>query len=112
MNTKIARSAGVAIMVGIGVLVNCGSAAAITPSLPPSREHVAQAWVGFSVDAASTLRIDLKADGTGSGILLSGDEPKRFQVTAWTLKSDSLELSIHFKDPDIETSRLAGKFKT
>jgi hypothetical protein len=81
-------------------------------SPPPSREYVAQVWVGFSVDDVVTLRIELKADGTGSGVLLSGDKTRRFQVISWNLNDDALDIAIHFADAEISASRLSGKFKT
>src|SRR6266850_1891494 len=87
-------------------------ASAITVSPLPSLEYASQAWVGFSADDRYAVRISLKADGTGSGTLLSGNlvaEP--FEITSWKLESRALIFSVDFHSRERSAAHLAGRFK-
>jgi hypothetical protein len=107
--SRIARR----VVVGIAALLSLATTAiAIKVSPPPKREYASQVWIGFSVNDGSTLRLDLKPDGTGSGVLLEGDERELFTVTSWTLDQYALRLSVRFTNPEIKVSQMAGKFKT
>lgn len=106
------RHRSVLICTAIAALLTCRDASAIKVSPPPSREYVAQTWVGFSTDDLYTIRINLNADGTGTGVLiLSTEAPEPFDVRTWTLDQDSLVVSVRFHSRKRSVSRIEGSFK-
>jgi hypothetical protein len=82
---------------------------AITVTPPPTPAYVGQIWVGFSVDDSTTLRLELKPSGTGSGVLLTNDAAAHFRVTAWKLTGVTLDVDIRF-GTEGDTAHLTGQF--
>lgn len=61
---------------------------------PLSHEAVAQVWLGWSEDGLDLFRLDLKADATGMGGSVFGDEqPRLFRITSWKYEPERIEMT-------------------
>src|SRR2546425_1082821 len=61
---------------------------------PLSHEAVAQVWLGLSEDGLHVFRLDLRADGTGVGGYVFGDEqPRLFRITSWKYEPERIEMT-------------------
>jgi hypothetical protein len=77
------------------VLIISGTADVAAKTVPITREHIAQAWVGMSSDGAYVYRLALNADGTGAGAFVFLDQdPCAFRIKNWTYKKGSVSIDI------------------
>ena len=59
----------------------------------PTREEIAQVWVGWSKDELYLLRLDLFANGKGiGGYTFLGEEPRTFQISSWKYYKGRIEV--------------------
>jgi len=107
------RESAVAVAFLLSVSMAWWDVAAIVVTPPPSKQFVAQTWLGFSPDDRYMLRLQLSSSGTGQGVLMHLDgtvEP--FDVVSWRLAMYDLHLEIHFKDADLQAAQLSGAIKS
>lgn len=66
---------------------------------PPTREEVAQVWVGWSTDDLYLLRVELLPNGKGFGAYsFLEEEPRTFRITSWEYVAG--QIKIHPAPPD------------
>ena len=89
------RSAGVALL-GFALLVS-GTAQGRKVVGPPSRESVADVWVGLSEDELYLFRVALSADGTGTiGFVFAGGDAVVYSISGWRYSKGNIEIDTDF----------------
>lgn len=83
----------------VALLVIMILAATSTPSFArkrarlPTREEIAQVWVGWSKDELYLLRLELFTNGKGiGGYTFIGEEPRAFQVSSWRYEAGRIDI--------------------
>ena len=100
------------VLIAGALLVGAAAVSAITITPPPPREYVCQTWVALSSDDRYSMRLILKPDGTGLGVLmLYGKTPEQFKVNSWTYEDYSLALSVRFQNREVDITQIDGVFK-
>ena len=106
------NNGAIKVIVASALLLGAAAGLAITIAPPPPREYVCQTWVALSTEDDYSMRVTLSPDGSGAGVLLRYDKsPEPFKVTSWNYEEYSLTLSVHFKNREIDISRMNGAFK-
>jgi len=60
---------------------------------PPTRDEVAQVWIGWSSDQLYLLRLELFPDGKGlGGYIFLGEEPRVFEISGWRYQEGRIEI--------------------
>jgi len=79
---------------------------------PPTREEVAQVWVGWSTDELYLVRLALLPNGKGfGGYTFLGEEPRTFRIASWRYEAGQIEIDpVLPEGPPSWVSPLKGSF--
>lgn len=92
---------GVVVMLVVSVALVSSIALARKVVGPPSRESIADVWVGLSEDELYLFRVALSLDGTGTiGFVFAGGEPVVYTVANWRYSKGEVEIDTDFPSDD------------
>jgi hypothetical protein len=75
----------------------------------PTREQVADTWIGFTQDDLKLFRLSLDADGGGiCGYTFVREPAKLYLVDGWTLSGYAIEINLIPVDQDAESIWMKG----
>ena len=90
------------------LFANSGALSEIRPA-PIAQKDLIGAWVGCAQGCTEFYRLDLKADSSGSFVMLEPDlERSHYLISDWKVQSDQLrmKLKLHSRGEEIEVKSL------